>query len=198
MTNVLLIILLIMALVTMVSSVITMVVVTSESKKKELVFKTLKIISIVLLVFIIVGASIGASYIKKSDDNIEETTVTLENAGFNEVSIDEYLSLIKKPEKNVILVARPTCSYCEKFTPVLKKAKDELNIEVNYINTDNFSEEDWEKFNSSLEFLSTEEWGTPLLLITENGKLIAEHQGYTELSDTKKFFEDNKIGTNNE
>lgn len=195
MTNVLLVIIMIMALIIMISSIITMVVVSSESKNKNLIYKTLKITGIILLVVLIIGAAVGASFIKKSDSNHENAkVVTLETAGFNEVTIDEYLSLIKESEKNVILVARPTCSFCEKFTPILKKAMDELKIKVNYIDTDKFSEEDWESFNNSFSFFTTTEWGTPLVLITQNGELIAENQGYTELDGIKTFFKNNGIG----
>ena len=41
---------------------------------------------------------------------------------------DEYLELLKSSDKQIILIARPTCYYCQKFTPVLKQAKEEMNL----------------------------------------------------------------------
>ena len=69
-----------------------------------------------------------------------------------------------------------------------------MNLTINYVNTDNFSEDDWTKFNSSLSYLNSEQWGTPLTLIVQNGEVVAENNGYTELEEIKKFFTDNGFG----
>ena len=195
MTNVLLIIVIAMLLITMIASVVTAAVIISESKRKELIYKVLKITGISLIVVLVIGAAIGASYIKKDDtsnDKIDEN-VTLTEAGFNEITIDEYLSLIKENSKNVILIARPTCGYCEKFTPILKKASEDMNVKINYIDTDKLTQETWESFNASFDIFSGE-WGTPLVIITENSSIIAKNEGYTDLSTIKKLFKDNKLG----
>lgn len=193
MTNFLLIIIAIMVFVTMVCAIITTIIEVKNEHAQDLVKKALKVTGIALLVAAVIGASVGISYVK-GDNNSENKKVTLQTAGFNEVSIEEYLTLIKEEEKNVILIARPTCGFCEQFTPVLKEATDDLKITVNYVDTDKFSNEDWNTFNSSFEYLKTTEWGTPLILVTENGKLVAENQGYTELDTIKEFFKDNGIG----
>lgn len=194
MTNVLLIIAIIMLLVTMIASVITASVIISESKSKELIFKVLKVISIVLVVALVIGCAIGASFIK-DDNNNDNTieTVSLTEAGFNEITVDEYLSLIKEPTRNVILIARPTCSYCEKFTPILKKASDDMNIVINYVDTDKLTEDTMKSFEASFDIFS-EQWGTPLVIVTENGTLVAKNEGYTDLTTIKKFFSDNNLG----
>ena len=194
MTNALLIVVLIIGLITMIASVISCVVITSYAKKGELVKKVVKIIAIILSVAVVIGGAIGISYIKKGTDSPVLESVTLESAGFNEVTLDEYLSLIKEDTQNIILVARPTCGYCEKFTPILKKAKDDMKLTINYVNTDNFSTEDWEKFEASLDYYANNEWGTPLVLIVKNGEVIADNGGYVELDTIKKFFKANGYG----
>ena len=195
MTNVLLVILIIMLLITMIASVVTAAVIISASKSKELIHKILKIISVSLIVVLIIGAAIGASYIKKdnSSDNTIDENVTLTEAGFNEITIDEYLALIKESSENVILIARPTCGYCEKFTPILKKASEDMNVKINYIDTDKLTEETWKSFNASFDIFSGE-WGTPLVLVTKDSKIVAKNDGYTDLTTIKKFFKDNKLG----
>lgn len=194
MTNVLLIIAIIMLLITMISSVITASVIISESKSKELIFKVLKVIGIVLVIALVIGCAIGASFIKtdNTNDNTIES-VSLTEADFNEITIDEYLSLIKEPTRNVILIARPTCSYCEKFTPILKKASDDMNVTVNYIDTDKLTEDTWKNFESSFDIFSGQ-WGTPLVIVTENGTLVDKNEGYTDLATIKKFFSNNNLG----
>lgn len=196
MTNILLIIIAIMVLVTMVCTIITTALVTKESKDNELVCKILKVFGIILVIAIVIGVAIGVSNIKKDDtngDNNVETT-ELEKAGFNEVTLSEYLDLVKSSEKSIILVARPTCGYCQQFTPILKQAMEDMNLTINYIDTDKFSEDDWTPFTESLDYLKSEQWGTPLTLIVQNGEAIAENNGYVELDTIKEFFTNNGFG----
>ena len=196
MTNILLIIIAIMVLVTMVCTIITTALVTKESKDKELVCKILKVFGIVLAVAIVIGIAIGISNIKKDDTNSDNNveTTELEEAGFNEVTLSEYLDLVKSSEKSIILVARPTCGYCQQFTPILKQAMEDMNLTINYIDTDKFSEDDWTPFTESLDYLKSEQWGTPLTLIVQNGEAIAENNGYVELDTIKEFFTNNGFG----
>lgn len=189
----LLIIIAIMVLVTMICSIITTIIEVKDKHAQPLVKKVLKITGIILLVILIIGVAVGITYMKGDESTLNET-VTLETAGFNELSLDEYLTLIEKDEKSIILVARPTCSFCEKFSPILKQAKDDMNLTINYIDTDKFSSEDWTTFQSSLAYLNSEEWGTPLVLIVQNKEVIAENNGYVELDEIKSFFKINGFG----
>lgn len=193
MIDVLIIAICVMSLITVISSVVGTVILTKYTKSEKIVGKVLKIIGIILLIIIVIGGAIGVSYMK--DDSVSsEETVTLETAGFNEVTLDEYLSLIKEDEQNIILVARPTCTYCELFTPTLKQAMDDMKLTINYIDTDKFTNEDWTTFNSSLDYLNTEEWGTPLVLIVKSGQTVAVNSGYVDLDTIKSFFEANGYG----
>lgn len=190
MTMFLLILIAIMLLVTMICSIITTIIEVKDEHANDLVKKVLKVTGIVLAVIAVIGAAVGISYLKKDDSN-QNKTITLETAGFNELSLDEYLEVINKDEKSIILVARPTCPYCEKFSPILKEAMDDMNLTINYIDTDKFSNEDWTTFSESLAYLNSEEWGTPLILIVQNGEVIAENNGYVDLSTIKSFFKAN-------
>lgn len=195
MTLFLLILIAIMVLVTMVCSIITTIIEVKDEKEGPLVKKVLGITAIVVLVVAVIGLAVGVSSIKDDDSSnntIEE--VALEDAGFNEVTLDEYLDLVNASEKSIILVARPTCSYCEAFTPILSEAADDLNLTVNYIDTDKFTEEDWSTFTASLDYLANEEWGTPLTMIVQNGNLIDTNNGYVELDTIKDFFTSNGLG----
>ncbi len=194
MTNALLIAILLIVIVIAVFTIMNSVILAKESKKETLVFNVLKGTLAVVVIVAVVLAVGGLSTIKGDEGDTSSDNVTLTNAGFNEVTIDEYLDLIKEPEKNVVLVARPTCTYCEAFTPILKAATDNLGITVNYIDTDKFSNDDWTTFNNSFSYLNETQWGTPLVLITQNGELVAENQGYVELATIEEFFTSNGLG----
>lgn len=191
----LLILVLIMVLVTMVCSIITTIIEVKGKHEIALVKKTLGITAIAVLVVLVIALAFGVSNNSNSDsssDDYEE--VALEEAGFNEVTLDEYLELINGSEKSIVLVARPTCSYCEAFAPILSEAKDELGLTINYIDTDKFSDDDWTTFNASLDYLSENKWGTPLTLIVQNGEVVDVNQGYVELETIETFFTDNGFG----
>lgn len=203
MTLFLLILIAVMTLVTMVCSIIVTIIEVKDKKAQDLVKKALGITSIVLLVALVIGASVGVSHMDKTKSNNKTTTTesssdssqtALEQAGFNKVSIDEYLNLIKSSDKQIILIARPTCGYCEKFTPILKQAMEDMNLTINYVNTDNFSSDDWSKFQNSFDYLASNEWGTPLTLIVQNGEIVDKNNGYVELDAIKKFFTKNGLG----
>ena len=192
----LLIVILIMVLVTMICSIITTIIEVKDEHEQPLVKKALGISSIAIIVILIIALAFGVSNIKKDDSksNNSNETVALEEAGFNEVTLDEYLDLVNGQDKSIILVARPTCSYCEAFAPILSEAKDDLGLTVNYIDTDKFSSDDWTTFNESLDYLSENEWGTPLTLIVQNGEVVDANNGYVELDTIKAFFTDNGLG----
>ena len=197
MTNILLIIVLVIAVITMISSVLTTVLVVSKSKEKDLVAKVLKILGVILGVIIVIALAVGISFVKGdkgSNKNNTTQKVSLSDAGFNEVDIDKYIELTKSSDKNIILIARPTCGYCEAFTPILKQVSEDMNLTINYVNTDSFSSDDWTTFKNSFEYLSGDEWGTPLVLIVKNGEIVDKNNGYVEADAIKSFFEKNGFG----
>lgn len=196
-SNILLVSVCVMVLITMISSIIGLIVLTKYTKEKETVLKSLKVTGIILLIIGVIIISVSISSIKGDKNTTDDTKiedVKLEDAGFNEVSLSEYLNLINSSEKKIVLVARPTCSFCEKFSPILKKAKDDMNLEINYIDTDKFSNDDWTTFSNSLAYLNSEEWGTPLVLIVQKGEVLSVNNGYVDLSTIKAFFETNGFG----
>lgn len=173
-----------------------------SSDTKEQVKKSLTTIGIINLFSILIIVGLWISPIKNNDftsnnkknDNEIDTSITLEKSNFTELSIDEYLDLIKKDEKSLILVARPTCGYCQKFTPILSSVQKQMDLKVYYINTDNFDENSWNKFSSSFSYLSTEQWGTPLLLVVQKNEIVDLNNGYVEVDALKEFLEKNGFG----
>lgn len=178
--------------------IVAVVIILKDSKEKDLLKRVITTIFTINIISLILLISLWITPIKNNEFYISEeevsTVVTLEDAGFNKLTMDKYLELIKSSEKSIILVARPTCGYCEKFSPILKEAAEDMNLTINYVNTDEFTEADWNTFGSSLEYLSTEDWGTPLTLIVQNGKLVAANNGYVELDGIKSFFKQNGLG----
>ena len=175
---------------------------SKKSKDKENFMKALYLTTVINILLMILLVSLWITPVKEKGNNNSNTTkttskkesnieISLSDAGFNEINISEYKKLVESEEKSIILVARPTCGYCEKFTPILKQAQVELDLIVNYLNTDELNQKDMEEFESSFDF---GDWGTPMVLIVQNSKLIDKNIGYTDLETIKQFFINNELG----
>lgn len=197
MTKGLLICSLIMVAFIAIAPIIVIALNLKKVKDKEILKSILLGISTFNVILLVLLICLWITPIKNNEFYISEevsTKVTLEDAGFNELTIDKYLELLKSSEKSIILVARPTCGYCEQFSPILKEAADDMGLTINYVNTDEFTNEDWDTFGNSLEYLAEEDWGTPLTLIVQDGKLVDANNGYVELDGIKSFFKENGLG----
>lgn len=154
--------------------------------------KNLGLILGVVSSIIVIGLLVLVMFLKPADE--KEPEITLETAGFKEINIEGFKELLNKDEKNVVLIARPGCGYCVMFTPVLYKVKEELGFDVYYINTDSFTQEDFEKLDSTNKYFKENDWGTPLTLIVKNNTVIDAINGYVELEEAKDFFLNNEMG----
>ena len=123
------------------------------------------------------------------DDNPEsEHDTTL-----NTITCSEYNDIINGDTKNVVLYARPTCSYCNKFVPVLEEIVEEYGIELNYFDIDTLSQDELKEFYSSSSLMTSSDFGTPALVIIKNGKIVDSSIGYTEKDTTVDWLEEKGI-----
>ncbi len=98
-------------------------------------------------------------------------------------------------QASLVWVARPTCGYCQLATPVVQKIIKDYSIYISSLNTDNFSEEDTNLFVNSDERFK-EGFGTPMLLLVGDGKILDMIDGatdtahYLDFLKTYKFIEE--------
>lgn len=169
----------------------------------------LKIIGIIVIVMIVlVLASLVGG---KSKENTKTPTeglsndpeVILSNAQkessaikeeekkeFVQIDVAKYLQYYSGSETKIILLARPTCSYCLIATPILQKIMKDYNIEINYLNTDNFTSEDQTAFVKSDESFSNG-FGTPVLFIVKDNSIVDKVDGMTDTAHYIEFFKKN-------
>ena len=107
----------------------------------------------------------------------------------NKISVDDYIELYNAEEKSIVLLSRPTCHYCQIATPIIENIIYEKNVKINYINTDDLSDEDNSKLLSSDEYLKSG-YGTPLILVVGNSKIIDKIEGLTTKSNYMEFFDE--------
>ena len=167
--------------------------------------KTLTVLGItVLIILLIISFGISPDKEKKTKKISEDPNVIMENANkeseefknsneqkeFTEINVDTYLEYYSGQENKIILIGRPTCHYCQIAEPIISKLSYDFDIEINYLNTDNFSEEDGKKLLESNEFLK-DGFGTPLLLIVSNNEIKDYQDGLTDYAHYKKLIKKN-------
>lgn len=167
--------------------------------------KILVILGIVLAaILIIICSMVGTdSNNTKTDKVVEDGQTIVTNAQkeseavkddekkeFTQINVDKYLEYYAGEENKIILVARPTCHYCQIAEPILQNISFKYNIEINYLNTDEFSDDDQTKFVNSDDTFK-DGFGTPFLLIVSNNKIVSSVNGLTDEDHYISFFKTN-------
>lgn len=110
----------------------------------------------------------------------------------NYIDYEEYEKLLKSDEKNVIVVGQSTCSYCVQAKLTLNEIVEENDITINYLNISYLTEEEGEKFESSLDYFE-DSWGTPIMMIVKDGKIVDIIEQYVEKDEYVEFLEENGV-----
>ena len=164
------------------------------------------IVVVVLLALLIVAALVGGKSSSKNEEPTERTAETVvanaekesaavkenEKKEFTYINVDTYLEYLNNSENTFILVARPTCHYCQIAEPILQYIGYRTDLDIYYLNTDNFQEGDSQRLRESDEFFSGG-FGTPILLILGNGKIHDKVDGLTDLTHYVEFLRENKF-----
>lgn len=111
--------------------------------------------------------------------------------------IKEVEDVMNSSDAKVIYMARPTCYYCNLLEPITDSLKEEYNLDYYYINTDELSNSELSKV-LKLFNRTTDTFGTPYLIITKDGKVVAEQNGYADENIIFDFFKNNGIIDENE
>ncbi len=163
------------------------------------------IIFIIVSIFVLVIITISSYYYynkenKKEKSDIEtdffnavlqESKEVKNKKDFNKINVDQYLELYNGSKDAVVLVGQDGCQYCDVAEPIIQGIMYDNNIEVNYLLTNDFTEETESKFMNSNERLKS--FSTPLLLIVSNGEIKDEVDSLMHTEDYIKFFKDNNI-----
>lgn len=118
-----------------------------------------------------------------ADENIPED----QRKELNTINIDQYLEMLKGEETKIIYIGRPTCGHCVKQKPIMENIKFEYDVEINYLNTDEFGDGDINKLVTSNEYFN-EGFGTPLTLIVKDNKILDKAVGETSKKEMVELF----------
>lgn len=173
--------------------------VKDEGNKNDIVKAV--VIAVLLIIFFITITAIGntsekGTYSKSSNNSASVGDASSESANISEdemgeltdIGIEEYLALKKSSEKySIIYIGRPTCSHCEVQKPIMQHMVYKYGIEINYLDTDQLDNDGISKLQKSDDYFG-EGWGTPLVLIVKDDKIIDKYEGETSLEELEEMF----------
>lgn len=142
-------------------------------KKKDMILICALVVVVIIGCFVMKGEKAKPSYTLP-------LTLTGEG-GLHELSYAEYQEKIDNKESFVVILERATCSHCVNFMPVAEKFASDKNLPMYYVDTDTFSEEDWENFSVSNSFLkkNSNSWGTPTTVVLAGSEAVDYIEGET-------------------
>lgn len=106
-------------------------------------------------------------FAQKNEIISKEATLPL-----NYIGLKEYQDLLAGKEKSVIVVGQSTCHYCIEAKLILNQIVDEKNAKINYLNISYLTEEEGNTFKNSLEYFQKDSWGTPVMIVVQDGKMV--------------------------
>ena len=149
-----------------------------------------------------VGYLPGSEFIEflKSAELVPEDAVYEDEKYITFIDYSEYEKLIKGKGTNVITIGQTGCSHCNAIKPALNAVARDHELTMNYLNITDLESEDRTKFMKSLtdikyndpEFVKDGSFGTPLILVVKNGKVIHYISGERSTSQLVREF--TKIG----
>lgn len=141
----------------------------------------------VVLVLIVVGIISS-----KGNEKLAEIKFPLTLAGevgSHEITYDEYEKMVNNGDAFIVIIERTGCGYCQKYMPLVEEVANEKKIALNYINTDNLSEDEFNKLSTTNKYLKRNEWGTPTTLFMLGDRIVDSIGGYVEKDSIEAFID---------
>lgn len=110
-----------------------------------------------------------------------------EKGDLTNVTIDEYLNLLKGDSYSIIYIGRPTCAHCQNEEPIMRYMVYKYDLKINYLNTDELDSDGQKKLQDSNEYFESG-WGTPLILVVKDNKIVDKFEGETSIEDLTTMF----------
>ena len=101
------------------------------------------------------------------------------------INLNEFDNILSSDEKNVIVIGKDDCKYCDEVNNSLNSIALEYNIKINYINVGKIDSDIAINLENKLSQLGYNDgFTTPMTIIVEKGKLI----DYVIGLSTEKYF----------
>lgn len=111
-----------------------------------------------------------------------------EKKAHTKIDVAKYLEYYAGTEQKLILVAREDCPYCQIAEPILQNLAYQYDFEINYLDTNEFTDETQTAFVKSDEAFQ-EGFGTPYLMIVQNNHIVDAIDGLVDTAHYMSFLQ---------
>ena len=166
------------------------------NEKKYIIIGTICLIVVLLVVVVFAGKKGNEDKLEYSNDpnvivqNAEkEAAAVTEGAkkDFEIIDVAKYLEYYKGSDPKLVMLARESCYYCQIAEPIVQSIMKKYDIDIYYLNPDNFTEEEKNDFINSNERFK-DGFGTPMLFLVGNDSIIDVVEGLTDKAHFVQFF----------
>ena len=169
--------------------------ITENSSNDEQITKEnrkLKKSDLFLIVGLVIVVILGSFLMKgEKEEPSYQLPLTLEGeAGLHLLSYSDYQQKIDNKESFVVILSRKSCSHGANFIPVAKQFAEDKKLPMYYVDTDTFTEEDWNKFETSNTFLkkNSGNWGTPTTIVLAGNEAVDYIEGETTADKLQELY----------
>lgn len=150
--------------------------------------------------FILIGAVLLIIVVgiisSKGNEQLPEIEFPLQlsgEVGLNQITYNDYKSMVDNGDAFIVIIERAGCSYCEMYMPIVKEVADEKKIAITYIDTDTLTQEEYNELSSNNDYLRKNQWGTPTTLFMLGDRVVDSIGGYVEKTSVEEFIKDRVV-----
>ena len=126
---------------------------------------------------------------------LQENEIIAEDAelNLNYIDYETFEKLLASKDKEVIVVGQTTCGYCVQAKVILNDVVAEHEVEINYIDFAKLDTDEQEAFVDALEYFQEEDWGTPIMMIVQDGEIVDMIEQLATEDEYIEFLEENEV-----
>ena len=153
--------------------------------------KLKNIVIIILILIIIFGGAYISSFIRELRN--ECNCVIEEEKKFNNITIEEYISLFKNEKLSLIYIGREDCTFANAQNTVFYEVLEEYDITVNYLDLNTLDSEDINILYTSYDKFLEEGLSTPTIMLVQNKEVKLYQKGYLSIESLLKILKENNF-----
>lgn len=111
----------------------------------------------------------------------------------NYVDFTGFKTVFNGSKAEVVVLGQTTCSYCLAARPSLNELVTDYKIDINYLNITNMTTTERTELDTTLASTVGTSWGTPLMLIVKDGKVVKFTSGFVDKATYVTFLTTNGI-----
>ena len=114
------------------------------------------------------------------------------SASVKDIDVNHFVNLMNSKNKTVFFINSDDCTYCERLKPIVGKIGIQNSVNIYSLKIDEKNQKNVELYIQKIGF-KEEKITTPLVLISENGKILDYIVGYSDKSIYIEKFKSNGV-----